>query len=75
MPAAVEPPCQWNPEGSHQERQALVQASPEASEDLARMAHRESAKTFMPARVVFQAPVVGRLLFLFPSGKEGSVRP
>ena len=48
---------------------------PWASEDLARMAHGETAKTYTPARIMFQSPVVGCLLFLFPKGKEGSIRP
>lgn len=33
------------------------------------------AETYRPGRIAFQSPAAGCLLFLFPSGKEGSIRP
>lgn len=60
---------------THQERRALAQPLRKVPGDHGQDNTQMIAKTHMPGRIVFQSPAACRLLFLFPSGKEGSIRP
>lgn len=65
----------WSAEGSHQEGRASAQALRRVPGDHGQDNTQMVAKAHTPGRIVFQSPAAGCLLFLFPSGKEGSIRP